>query len=86
MVFSITFVLEYLLRDMKSLNPEMDLYGSRNKCASTNIVILPIYEVRQITVSLLNTHNHTKHTRLKTRFKVSVLKIFWKQIVFAVHD
>ena len=37
---------------MESLNPELALYGSKNECARTNIVLLPISEVSTGAVSL----------------------------------
>ena len=64
MVFSRNFVLDYIFQNMKSLNPEFDLYCSRNKCGLTKIVLNPISEVSARTVSLLNTHNHTQYTFL----------------------
>ena len=37
---------------MESPNPEVALYGSKNKCARTNTHLLPIYEVSTAVVSL----------------------------------
>ena len=45
-------LLEYLGGVMVSIYTELALYGSKNKCARTDIVFLPISEVCDGTVSL----------------------------------
>ena len=38
--------------DMKTLNPELALYCSKNKCARTDTVFFPIYEICTRVVTL----------------------------------
>ena len=48
-----SLLLEYLRGVMASILPEVALYGSKNECARTDHVFLPISEVRNDTVSLI---------------------------------
>ena len=48
-----SLLLEYIRGDKKSLNPKFALYGSKNKCARTDIIFFPLSEICTRVVTLL---------------------------------
>ena len=54
---------------MESIYTELALYGSKNECARTDTVLLPISEVCDGTVSLTEIHKYNlqKHRNTKDR-------------------
>ena len=74
---------------MESLNPKLTLYGSKNQCAMTDAVFLPLYEVstRKVTLEkkkmffLLIFNSVTFILEMPFKYFTSQTKSVWKNII-----
>ena len=67
--------------DIKSLNPELALYGSKNLCARTDNVFLQLSQVSEGAVSLIIFEHRTRECRAKL---TPTLEVTLKHFMFNV--